>query len=315
MSDNKLMWAVLVHLGNNMWNEEGNRTGRENNPEATASPILRFDRKLYDDYLPYLREKGADTLIIDIGEALVYESHPELAVEGSWSKEKMQKELTDLRSMGFEVIPKLNFSAGHDVWLKDYAYMLSTNLYRNVCSDLIKEVCEVFKPKYFHLGMDEENWAIQKNYDYVVVRQRDVWWRDFYNLVDSVEKANAHPMIWSDRIWEHPEDYPAKMPKSVIQCNWYYGIDLDDPKSESRENRVRAFETLDRYGYDQMPTGSNWSHRENMKEIVRYCSEHVSDEHLLGFMQTPWYPFVESRREHLFESADCLKEAKELLIK
>ena len=102
MSDNKLMWAVLVHLGNNMWNEEGNRTGRENNPEATASPVLRFDRKLYDDYLPYLREKGADTLIIDVGEALVYESHPELAVEGSWSKEKMQKELKDLRSMGFE---------------------------------------------------------------------------------------------------------------------------------------------------------------------------------------------------------------------
>ena len=41
--------------------------------------------------------------------------------------------------------------------------MLSTTVYRQFCADLIKEVCEVFKPRYFHLGMDEENVFVMEN--------------------------------------------------------------------------------------------------------------------------------------------------------
>ena len=105
------MWMNLVHLGSNMWNEEGNLKGR--GPERSnrdASPVLRFDRELWDKYMVYQREKGINTLVIDIGEAMRYESHPELAVEGSWSHEMMRDELKRLRGMGFKVIPKLNFS-------------------------------------------------------------------------------------------------------------------------------------------------------------------------------------------------------------
>ena len=66
--------------------------------------------------------------------------------------------ISDLkRQVSFELIPKLNFSACHDIWLKDYSRMLSTPIYYEVCRDVIQEVCEVFKPRYFHLGMDEED--------------------------------------------------------------------------------------------------------------------------------------------------------------
>lgn len=61
----------------------------------------------------------------------------------------MRKEVERLRAMGFEVIPKLNFSTSHDVWLGDYSRMISTPTYYRVCRDLIEEVAEVFKPKYF----------------------------------------------------------------------------------------------------------------------------------------------------------------------
>ena len=61
-----------------------------------------------------------------------FPSHPELAVKGSWSPERMQKELERLRGLGLEPIPKLNFSAMHDEWLGDYGRMLCTDEYYRV---------------------------------------------------------------------------------------------------------------------------------------------------------------------------------------
>lgn len=309
MKNNKI-WSVLIHLGGNMWNEEGNWNGRAGQPEALASPVLRLDRPVWDHYIDTLKGYGANMLIIDVGEGMQYESHPELAVKGSWTKEETAAEIARLQKMGFEVVPKLNFSAGHDLWLGEYSRMLGTQLYRDVCADVIREVNEVFKPKYFHLGMDEETWGIQKDYYYAVIRQYDVWWKDFYHLVDSCEKGGARPWIWSDYAWAHPEDFYAKMPRDVVMSNWYYSLEFD-PATASERNQIRlaAFEELDKHGFDQIPTGSNWSKPENMKALTQYCTEHISDEHLLGFMQTPWCLCTERNVAHLQNSADTLKDA------
>ena len=54
-------------------------------------------------------------------------------------------ELERLKNMGFKLIPKLNFSSCHDIWMKEYSRMVSTEPYYQVCADLIKEVCEIFE--------------------------------------------------------------------------------------------------------------------------------------------------------------------------
>ena len=310
--ENKMIWSTLVHLGNNMWNEEGNYRGRgENRSNRCASPVLRFDRELWDKYMQKLKETGTDTIILDVGEAMRYESHPELAVEGSWTHAEMKAELEKLNGMGFEVIPKLNFSATHDIGLKDYSKMLSTPIYYQVCKDLIEEVCEVFKPKHFHLGMDEETAEHQYNLDYVVLRQYDLWWHDLYYLVDLVEKHNARAWVWSDYAWNHPDEYVAKMPKSVVQNVWYYRNVFDLNASEDVKRRLRPIELLEKHGFDQVPTGSNFTCYENMELLVKYCKERISPEHLLGFMQTTW----EDAREpwftdKLLPAADALNDAR-----
>ena len=97
------MWANLVHLGSNMWNEEGNTTGREHRSTPCASPTLRFFRETWDAHMQELRQSGVNTLIIDVGESLKYESHPELAAEGAFTHDQMKAELAKLRGMGFEI--------------------------------------------------------------------------------------------------------------------------------------------------------------------------------------------------------------------
>lgn len=82
--------------------------------------------------------------------------------------------------MGLEPVPKLNFAAGHDIWLGEYSRMVTTKKYYEVCGHLIEEVAHIFdKPRFFHLGMDEENAEDQRYLDLVVIRQNDLWWHDF----------------------------------------------------------------------------------------------------------------------------------------
>ena len=115
----RVIWSILLHLGGNMWNEEGNPRDREHDPDSQASSVLRFSRPLWRRYLERLKACGVNMILLDLGEGLRYESHPELAVEGSWTRDEMAAELGHMRDMGFEVVPKLNFSACHDIWMKE----------------------------------------------------------------------------------------------------------------------------------------------------------------------------------------------------
>jgi hypothetical protein len=117
---------------------------------------LRCHDNLWKKAVDHVAAQGMNTLFIDLGEGMAYPSHPELAVPGTWSVEKMRKELARIRSLGVEPVPKLNFSTCHDSWLKEYHRMVSTNEYYQVVADVIRDTCEIFgNPKLFHIGFDE----------------------------------------------------------------------------------------------------------------------------------------------------------------
>jgi hypothetical protein len=259
------------------------------------SDRLRFDEQVWRSLTGRMAEVGMNMVIIDLGEALQYPSHPELWVEGSWEIERFRKELARLRAMGLEPIPKMNFSSAHDIWLKKYERMVSTRPYYQVCSDLIRDVCEIFdRPRFLHLGYDEETARHQRRYKFSVVRQGELWWHDFLWFVKETEKTGMRPWIWSDYVWHHPEEFYKRMPKSVMQSNWYYGRDFDIEKmkaagNEQRAAYVKAYEDLDKAGFDQVPAGSNWSCDENFSGTVKFCRKVCSPERLKGFMMAPWF--------------------------
>ena len=291
----KMIWGNLLHLSFNMW-EDWDAPGKE---MRSYRPFLRFDEKLWNDLLNKMAENRLNMVVIDLGDGVQYQSHPEIAVRNAWSVEKLKDELRKIRERGLEPIPKLNFASSHDAWLGEYSRCLSTGKYYTVCADLIAEVINIFdRPRFFHLGMDEEDTQNQKYYKYLVVRQFDLWWHDFLFLSNEVKKAGARPWMWSDYLWHFPELFFEKMPKDVMQSNWYYGTDFTDGKM------VQAYNQLDKYGYDQIPTASNHSNNENFGMTVNYCTKQIQAKHLFGFLQTPWRPTIEEFRQHHLEAIE-----------
>ena len=305
--DNKI-WGCLLHLSFTMWEQFIS----PHRPFRGYRANLELDVSLWNDAICLMAERGINMVVIDLGDAVKYDTHPEIAVNNAWSVDHLRQEIKRIKSLGIEPIPKLNFSAGHDTWMGEYSKMVSTEDYYRVCADLIKEVCDIFEhPRYFHLGMDEESAEHQSTYRYIVVRKNDAWWNDFYFLVNEVEKNGSKAWIWSDyMLWNDPESFFSKMPKSVVQSNWYYGEVLD-----INNKYVKKYIDLEEKGYEQIPTGSY--HDYNVGSIgatVDFAKKHIADLRLLGFLQTFWRPTIEENRDRILQGIELLGRAKQSFV-
>lgn len=320
-ADQKI-WASLIHLSFNMWEDHNDLIDHPTNINLRArvfDPNLRLDEALWNDVLLKMKQSGMNMILIDVGDGIQYQSHPEISVKGAWSHEKLRAELRKIREMGIEPIPKLNFSTGHDAWLGEYSKMVSTPKYYDVCKNVINEVVDLFdKPRFFHIGFDEEDYENQKYYNHIVLRNNDAWWKDFYFFVDEVEKAGSRSWIWSDMAWHYPDIFFNKMPKSVLQSNWYYGSDFKDTSFI----RVKNYLELEKHGYDQIPCSGYYQGHDakhysetGISGTVEFCKKHIDDKRLFGFMQTNWRPVVESFRKDIMRSIELTGEAKKLYSK
>ena len=295
--------AVLLHMGMNMWGEwrapgepkiEGKRYTRDE---------IYFSEDVWKRTIDHAQKRGFNMVVMDLGEFLAYPSHPELAVKGSWSAERMSSEVKRLKAMGLEPIPKMNFSATHHQWLKQYGRMLSTEPYYRVCADILKDVSEIFeRPRFIHLGFDEEKPENQRKRLVVCLRQNEMWWHDLLWFVGHVEKLGSRAWMFSDYGWHHPE-FIKKCPKSILQSNWYYnedavGYDVDKMKDWFKP-KLRLFADLDKAGFDQVPCPSNWmssklkasgrtDNSDCAGEVVKYCRANIAPDRLKGFMMASW---------------------------
>ena len=324
-------WIDLIHLGMKMWGdlpftEKPKRDGIQTKiltdaeyeavttPEHLAKDRLHFEEPFWRELSTKLRASGCNCILIDVGEGLRYPSHPELAVKGSWTPEKLKAEIDRLRGMGFEVFPKLNFSTSHDAWLGPYERMVSTPKYYKVCADVIRDTMEVFAPvKNFHIGFDEEDVPkFHGNSSMLVMRQGDLWWHDLNWLVREVEKYGARTWAWSDYLRRHTLDqfkseFCRKMPKTVMQDPWMYWTKMDKMDTEPY---IQSYLRLAEAGYDVAPCGSNcYGVTENFPDMAEYCQKKIAAAQFKGMIMAPWIRTIEPYRRLHWQAADLMAEA------
>lgn len=327
------MWAVLVHLSRDMW------------MSGVKAKSINFADDIWDYILEQSANSGINTIVLDVGNGIEYASHPEIVKDGAWTRARVRKEVARCRDMGIELIPKLNFSASHDMWLGIYSRMLSTPKYYEVCKDLIEEVYNLFdRPRYIHLGMDEEDAKHQANFDYCVYRQGELYFHDLRYLIDCVRDVGSMPWIWACPLFDFTEDFKKYIdPKEVIISPWYYnafrkehytpissraeyvayynegdyasmGIEYveDDPFLVNVRNKAIP---LMKEGYLYVPCASVYNRCDyNTSDLVEYFRDNAPDEQIIGYMSAPWCSanHQDERWKTFFdETFRFMKEAKE----
>jgi len=138
---------------------------------------------------------------------------------------------------------------------------------------------------------------------------------NFY--AETCQKFGMRPWMWSDKIWHtSDEEYSQNVPRYILQSNWDYGNDfkkhLRNDGTKGFPDIVEAYFRLERLGYDQVPTASNWAKDENYEETVRHLSKMLSSDKLLGFMQTPWKPTLQKYKQDILQSISLMDEAHRL---
>jgi len=312
--ENNMIWSYFLAISHH-FSTDGSRT--QYNSWYTKPDDYEEENKIdvstWDDCVKYIAERKYNMLVVDLLDGVKYDSHPEISAPDAWSKDFLKKKLREARDLGLEVIPKLNFSACHDTWLKEYRRMVSTPTYYKVCADLIAEVCELFDyPRLFHLGMDEEAEIYQQGYEMITIRGDQLWWHDSYFLFNECEKHGARPWVWSDYAWDHPKEFAKMMPKSVLQSNWYY--DSFKNYSDIRNRWIATYEELDKLGYDQVPTMCSYISRRNAFQTVAHGKEKLDPSLLKGFLSAPWIKVVEKNKYYIYYDADALFQARKELF-
>ena len=317
----EMIKAVHLPLGQHMWRSPDD-TWDGKLMEDKRAPLDDEERWLINNWDKLVRDEAVwrhiidhavkralNMVLLDVTEALVYPSHPELAAKEAWTPEKLNAEVKRLASFGIEVVPCCNFSTGHDVWLGEYHRMVSTPEYYRVCADVLKDLAEVFDhPRFIHLGYDEESAYNQRHHNYCVIRQGELWWHDFLWFVKTVEKLGSRAWIYSDYCWSHKGEFIKRMPRSVMQSNWYYGNEFDPAKME-KPYYLTTYDDLDRAGFEQIPCGGNHSFATNMGDTVRYCKKQMQPHLLKGFLTTIWRYVTPKYESRYIAAIDQLADA------
>lgn len=288
---------------------------------------LPFDDDMWDWVLENAAKAGYNSIVLSVGNGIEFLSHPEIAVKGAWTRKKTRDEIEKARSLGITLIPKLNFSACHCDWLGKYGRMISTEVYYQVCNDLIHEVYDIFDhPAYIHIGMDEEDdeHARQNSRGLGIYRYGDLYWHDLRYLLDCVESTGAIPWIWYDATVVNYERYLKTVnPDRIVLSPWYYdalkeeefvpyseypwdrtpylGMDLqyieDIPKlKDFRENIIPRMAD----GHKYIPC--SWAYmKRNTVNLAEFFNDAPKDQ-MLGFLVSIWKTTEWENRE-TFENA------------
>lgn len=303
------IYAYTIQLGNNMWYDK-----EEIPPEDPRYIYSRLpyrscfnkDREAFRMLVDFAKKEGFNTIIVHMGEGYMYKSHPEIALDGAWTEDELKQELSHIRELGMEPIPMLNFSAAHDMWLGKYERMVGTDVYKTVCLELIDEVCRLFdKPKYFHLGLDEETYDSQKYLDFATVRNRVVMKRDMSDFFDVLRKNGVTPWIFYDFYKVSKDDFLEVVGKDVLLS------DVTIRYTDKHNTEPVEYAELIEKGYKIVPMVTHHLRVDIGTHVMPFLRKNIDKNAVVGVINFPFL-FCEDDNKYklMYEATDTMQIVK-----
>lgn len=216
-------------------------------------------------------------LVVEVGTGMTYDRAPEIFVEGFSTNEKAKvSAAADLaKSLGLELVPFLNASAGHDIWLAPYSYAVpNSDLYMEALFDTFDEAIETLRPAHLHLGMDED---VASDFDEVPLRGKETHKKIILASYEFLRRRGVSTLVWNDGISLLGTDI-ADVPRDIVVLPWLYGGNDFTPAKQYVDLGFRIL----------CSPWSQW-HVENDQFFSIYASTLKSDK-VLGMAGTIWYP-------------------------
>ena len=104
------IWALMVHLS-------GDFSGM-NWKKWMDTPLTEyFHEDVWHKAVNSAADAGMNAIVMEVIDGVQYTSHPEVSRPDAFSQEWLHAQVAYCRERGIALIPKLNFSATHDMWL------------------------------------------------------------------------------------------------------------------------------------------------------------------------------------------------------
>ncbi len=247
----------------------------------------RIDYKVAERVIREAARCRLNALMIDVADGVVFRNHRELKRQYSITMAKFKEFVKLGRSLGMEIIPKLNFSKSfhrhhHNEWMRPYNKLKDDREYYRHAFSLMSELIRATKPKYFHIGMDEDHEHTPEEYVEKIV-----------NLRGWLKKRGVKTIQWIDIGKRWQKDIEAKMrwavgriPKDVILCHWqYFGREFSE------------IGWLKRRGYPVLATTGGYTH-----PASRAMAARAAEQRIMGMISTHWAPLQKEREQFIIDS-------------
>ncbi len=231
------------------------------------------------------------------------ESHPELSIKVP--KDPLQAEfrklIRDIRNAGVELIAGCSMDRAHFWEHKNnpYVFMRDAEICTWVMHDRIDEQLEVFRSRFLHLGMDEEEYSmrfgeypnrtLEEFRDVATrftryLRRKGVMgmiWTDV--LAQAAQRSHYFPWAYKEKLPEGFNGFVNTFPDDLILMPWYYWVKNTDEVFHGRGDMLRQAKT----GHPVIFTadGGNIDHHIAAARMIKQECPNV-----LGVMSCAWGP-------------------------
>jgi len=252
---------------------------------------------------------GYNQIMVEVGQALRYTSHPKVAPDWAWSRAQWQEYVKAARSLGMDVVPQFN-ALGHqpesgltkaypELSEDPFGWCVCTrhpNTRRYLC-EIFDELIDVFQPHTCNIGLDE----IDMNPERRAHSGRDIFGccprcreadggdllaEHVLGLHEHLKGRGMGVIMWGDMLMYKKEHncrsglkagtWPAidQLPRDIILADWAYSPVPD--YGASRYFIEKGFRVM----------GATWQDPRPLPSFSRFATENG----LVGMIQTTWSP-------------------------
>lgn len=195
----------------------------------------------FKDIIRFLSRYKLNTYMLYIEDVLKLDCYPSIGNKrGALTKEEVRELISFANAYHIEIVPIFQTLGHFENILNEREFLRYAEFPGAACLNIsdkstyiflekmIKEVCELFPSKFFHMGADE-SWDFGLGESKKMIESSgiaDAYLKHYKRIYEIVKQYDKTVLMYSDNLLEHPE-LLKKLPKDIIIVDWQYHADYD----------------------------------------------------------------------------------------